>query len=169
MEITWVRSMSDGQALAQVASPLEHGAYIANKGYCAGSNQVVTVAINPFELSPDRLHLTMYGNVSFTLNWQIQSDESQLAYTPSYNQRAFIEGLEETKQLVINYEDVEGNAPNIVVPYTTDQQDYDYVIITDPKLYNSAIRLAATRRVLGYGIPHGVFQPKTATYHIQED
>ncbi len=151
VEITWVRSLSDGQALAQVSSPLESGAYIANNGYCAGSNQVVTVAINPFELSPDRLHLTMYGNVSFTINWQIQSDESQLAYTPSYNQRAFTEGLEETKQLVINYEDVEGNAPNIAVPYTTVQQNYDYVIITDPKLYNSAIRLAATRRVLGYG------------------
>ena len=124
-------------------------AVITQYGYLSGTNQVVNVSINPFVYNGE--DLSMYTQVQLTIDWQIESDEKALDMEPTYNYKAFKSGLENTKKSVINPEAVEGNAPSIAMPLTTDQQDYDYVIIAVDKLCNAAQRLAAMRRVMGYG------------------
>lgn len=124
-------------------------AVINHYGYLSGTNQVVTVSINPFVYNGE--DLSMYTQVQLTIDWQIESDEKALGMEPTYNYKAFKSGLENTKKSVINPEAVEGNAPSIAMPLTTDQQDYDYVIIAVDKLCDAAQRLAAMRRVMGYG------------------
>ncbi|MDE7467204.1 MAG: hypothetical protein K2M61_02490, partial [Muribaculaceae bacterium] len=111
-------------------------AVISQNGYLNGTNQVVTVSINPFVYNGK--DLSMYTQVQLTINWQIASDEKELGMEPTYNSKARINSLEDTKKYVVNPEAVEENAPSIAIPLTTDQEDYDYIIIAVDKLCNAA-------------------------------
>ncbi|MDE6301903.1 MAG: hypothetical protein K2M19_09335 [Muribaculaceae bacterium] len=125
---------------------------IDNVGFLGGNNKVVTVSILPFSVDNQGSLLTLATSVSFTLSWDLwtqQSESLDIISPKSSYARAL--SLEELKAIVVNPEDATSNTAPIKSNYTTDQQDYEYIIITPARLSKSLERLAALRRLKGFG------------------
>ena len=157
-------------------------ASIIDKGYLAGENLIVTVAINPISYlhSKSQNILRRTQRIVVTLNYDIADSISNYPLIRS-NLSKRQEGYEFAKSVVVNPNDVIDNAPfsdqstsfgilytgSIPIPspplqnasnnnleyiYSNDYPTYDYMIITPDSLKSSLKRIAALKRQMGYHV-----------------
>lgn len=126
-------------------------AEIGHIGYLDGINKIVSVNLYPVNVSKNGLSIVFAKRISIDLTWQtgdVFTENSLQPIVPSYITK---DVFRRTKKLVVNPEDVENNVSGLPVSLTTDQEDYDYIIIAPQRFCKALERLAALRRLKGFG------------------
>lgn len=125
---------------------------IESIGYKGGCHKIVTVRITPAKFNSLTNKVTIYGPITFTVNWNFAAPTTEsispiFSNSLSYNNNA----INSVKKIVENPQEVLQNAVAVPMSLTTDQEDWPYIIITPAKFAKSMRRLAAIRQARGYG------------------
>lgn len=126
-------------------------AEIGHVGYLDGINKIVSVNLYPVNVSKNGLSIVFAKRISIDLTWQTGDVFTENSLQPIVPSHITKDVFRRAKNLVANPEDVENNVSGLPVPLTTDQEDYDYIIITPQRFCKALERLAALRRLKGFG------------------
>ena len=113
---------------------------IVNKGYFDGKNQIITIAISPFQYYPLTNKLNFYSTISFTLHLKQRTNSKMISanHTPK-TQSLYSDIL---KSIVDNPQDIPTSTSTQTLnksltsglPLPANDYGYEYVIITDASL-----------------------------------
>ena len=135
--------------------------WVADNGFMAGENRVVTVAVMPVGFLHTYTDNTVRisTQVEISLSYVLNGSQST---APLVRNDATLrnEGHEITKTMVVNPDDVVANAPmmgnntlnNYVDPDEEITEPYSYLIVTTPEYLHSMRKLAALKRQEGYTV-----------------
>lgn len=128
---------------------ISNNARIISIGFWNGIYKVIQIVVFPAIEQNNSNNLIISEDIDISLNWNLK-DLSDIKYCSPYAPEDN-NGLQEVQTMVINPEDVTLNAYDMPSPNSTDQEDWEYIIICPRDLMQSLQRLAAWRRVKGYG------------------
>lgn len=110
--------------------------------------QIVNLSVRPFNIE-EETRGQFYESIDLILKWDV-CDDSMMEGKP-VKQDVLVAMMKNALSIVDNPEDVVNNMKQQINLYTSDQQEYPYVIIAPSRLCRPLERLAALRRLKGYG------------------
>lgn len=137
-------------------TPDHHYAYtrhaeIMSVSFEGGINKIVTVAVNPFTSTGQRL--TMQRSVTVTLSWSLATDLAATGLQPVFpsNAEYSAEVAERLMSRVVNRTALTRNRAIRLAPrQSDDQRNVEYMIVTSRELAPAFDRLLTLRRSKGY-------------------
>lgn len=126
----------------------ESMANIDHVGLMGGTHKVVAVTVYPLSVGMGDKSVILHQNMEITLDWATGDGDEGLVSAMTRNLNAQAETNRLLSRYTFDYIDQSGE---MVSPFSTDQEDYDYIIIAPDKLCAALERLAAIRRTKGFG------------------
>lgn len=123
-------------------------AEISNVGIMGGCNKIVVVSVYPISVGFGDKTVVLHGQINVTLDWKTGVADTELVPATPKSIRA----QAETKRLLSTYTEgyLDFGGGEVISPFSTDQADYEYIIVAPKRLCESLERLAAIRRTKGF-------------------
>lgn len=126
-------------------------AEITSIGYVEGCRKVIGINIYPISVGTDGMSVTAYSQVKVSISYSLGSDTTIMQITPRRTS-VLADGDNYLKANVENPLMVSASPIDAdIMPLTSDQEEYDYIIITPKRFAKDFERLAAMRRTIGFG------------------
>lgn len=119
-----------------------------------GFNKTVSITVNPILWNANNQCIEILTDITINLSWNTDSEECKKLIVPRF-QPVIDNAMEQTREIVINPEDVESNCSHLlksrVIAQSESSNEYiPYIIVTTKDLESSLERLAALRRLRGF-------------------